>query len=613
MDPITFEIIRHRLFRIIEEAIITLKHVTGSAITNEAHDVMVALYRADGTLLMGGTGFLHHLIPAAEACRLILAQFGERVYEGDVFMVNDPYVSALHTSDVFIVTPIHFDGRLVAWSACFVHVYDIGAINEGGFSPDARSVYSEGFSTKGLKIIERGHVREDVMDTFYNMVRVPEMVALDMSSMIASGNVARDRTVQLMTKYGAGTVDTVGAQLIEQSEQLLRARLRELPDGRWESRQYIDVHGETFRINLAMTKRVDELTFDFTGSSPQSDVYGINCSYWASLGGLLAPLFPLLCYDMTWNAGIIRSVEIIAPVASIVNARRPAPTSCATMCAIQSVNNASSTAISKMLLASEDYAHEATGVWHGSLQALFMFGVNQRGLDVIGIQTETFAGSGGARTFADGVDLGGELPNPITRMSNVETVEGTFPVRYLFRRRTCDSAGPGRFRGGAGGEYALVPHDAPEGLHFVNSGKGFAHPMAEGIGAGWPAAPSEFVVVHTGDPAAGQSLFASHAEQLDGEREPVPWGTYALDDGDILYARWSGGGGFGDPLRRDPDAVLADWRRGLVSARAATGIYGVVIDEGLDAVDLEATAVAREQLRAGLTAHTVADVEEALR
>jgi N-methylhydantoinase B len=591
MDAFTVEIIRHRLYRVIEEATITLKHVTGSAITNEAHDVMVALYRADGALLMGATGFLHHLIPAAEACNLILQQFGDRIYDGDVYMVNDPYVSALHTSDVFIVTPIHYRGRLVAWSACFVHVYDIGAVNEGGFSPDARSVYNEGFSTKGLKLIERGEVRQDVMDTFYNMVRVPEMVALDMASMIASGNVARERMVALIEKYGPEAVDEVGRKLIEQSEELLRARLVELPDGRWEARQYIGVKNETFRITLAMTKFADQLTFDFSGSSAQSDNYGINCSYWATLGGLLAPLFPLLCFDITWNAGIIRSVKVIAPEGSVVNAKRPAPTSCATMCAIQSINNASSTTISKMLMASEKYAREATGVWHGSLQALFLFGTNQKGLKVIGIQTETFAGSGGARTFADGVDLGGELPNPITRMSNVETVEGTFPIRYLFRRRMRDSAGPGEFRGGTGGEYAIVPHDAPAGLNFVISGKGFDHTMAEGIAGGYPAPPSNFCVVHTGQHGAAHGCpFANSADELLGDREPVAWGTYALRNGDTLYARWNGGGGFGDPLERDPERVRKDVLAGLVSVGAARDVYGVVF-----AGDLVDSACTRQQ------------------
>ncbi|MYK58678.1 MAG: hydantoinase B/oxoprolinase family protein, partial [Rhodospirillaceae bacterium] len=138
MDPITFSIIRHRLFRIVDEAVITLKHVSGSAITNEGHDLMVSLYRADGSLLMGGVGFLHHLTSAAEACKAIIRRFEGDINEGDIFLLNDPYTAALHTSDIYLVSPIHHDGRLVAWSACFVHVYDIGAMNPGGFAPDAQ-------------------------------------------------------------------------------------------------------------------------------------------------------------------------------------------------------------------------------------------------------------------------------------------------------------------------------------------------------------------------------------------------------------------------------------------------------------------------------------------
>jgi N-methylhydantoinase B len=249
-----------------------------------------------------------------------------------------------------------------------------------------------------------------------------------------------------------------------------------------------------------------------------------------------------------------------------------------------------------LLMASEQYAREATGVWHGSLQALFLFGINQKGLKVIGIQTETFAGSGGARTFADGVDLGGELPNPITRMSNVETVEGTFPVRYLFRRRMRDSAGPGEFRGGTGGEYAIVPHDAPAGLNFVISGKGFDHPMAEGIGGGYPAPPSIFEVVHAvpGENDAALSFEAS-ADELVGERESVSWGTYPLNVGDVLYARWSGGGGFGDPLKRDPESVRKDVLAELVSVEAARDIYGVILNG--DTLDLASTNRQRAILR----------------
>ncbi len=593
MDPMTFSIIRHRLFRIVDEAVITLKHVSGSAITNEGHDLMVSLYRADGTLLMGGVGFLHHLTSAAEACKAIIRRFEGDIGEGDVFLLNDPYTAALHTSDIYLVAPIHFEGRLVAWSACFVHVTDIGAVNPGGFAPQAPDIFSEGFSSPGIRLVRGGDVCRDVMDTILNMVRSPEMVSLDLRSMIACNNVARDRMQALFRKYGATTVDTACATLIEQSETLFRARLRELPDGSWQSRQYMDVKGETARVVLTMTKTDDRLIFDFTGSDPQSAA-SINCTRWASLGGLFAPLFPLLCYDITWNEGVIRPVEMIAPEGSIVSCTRPAPVSVATVGAIQSVNNAACTTIGKMLAASERYRDEATAVWHANHFAIFKFGRNQRGGYSIGILTETFAGAGGARSFADGVEIGGEIPNPISRMANVETVEGSFPIRYLFRRRAQDSGGPGQFRGGTGGEMAVVPHKAPDGgIDYVLSGKGTRHPMSEGLAGGWPGAPNSYVWVHAPE-GANQAVVASGGlEAIAGEKQPVSWGVFPLRGHDALYVRWNGGGGWGDPITRDPEAVATDVAAGLVSTDAAQLIYGVALD-GVGRPD----AVATEQRRA---------------
>jgi N-methylhydantoinase B len=420
-------------------------------------------------------------------CKAIIRRFEGQINEGDLFLLNDPYTAALHTSDIYLVSPIHHQGKLIAWSACFVHVYDIGAMNPGGFAPDAQDIYTEGFSSPGLKLIDRGVMRQDVWDTMLNMVRGPEMVALDLRSMIACNNVAKDRMLALTNNYGEQTVDEAGRLLIEQSEIKLRARLRELPDGEWQSRQYLDVKGEVSKVVLKMTKKDDTLVFDFTGSSPQTK-YSLNCTKWASLGGLFAPLFPLLCYDITWNEGVIKPM-MVAPAGSIVNCTRPAPVSVATVGAIQSVNNAACSTIGKMLAASALYAEEASAVWHANHFALFMFGMNQRGGESIGILTETFAGSGGARTFADGVDVGGEIPNPISRMANVETIEASFPIRYLFRRRLKDSGGPGKFRGGTGAEMAIVAHDAPQGgIHYVLSCKGSKFPMSDGLGGGYPGA-----------------------------------------------------------------------------------------------------------------------------
>jgi N-methylhydantoinase B len=584
MDPMTFSIIRHRLFRIVDEAVITLKHVSGSAITNEGHDLMVSLYGADGSLLMGGVGFLHHLTSAAEACKSIIRRFEGRINPGDVFLLNDPYTAALHTSDIYLVAPIHHGDRLVAWSACFVHVYDIGAMNPGGFSPQSTDIYTEGFSSPGIKIVDRGELVQDVVDIMLNMVRSPEMVMLDLRSMIACNNVARERMQALIAKYGPETVDEAGAELIRQSETLFRARLTELPDGEWQSRQYLDVNGETATVRLTMRKTGDRIVFDFTGSSEQSR-HAINCTKWASLGGLFAPLFPLLCYDITWNEGVIRPVEMIAPEGSIVNCTRPAPVSVATVAAIQSVNNAACATIGKMLAASDRYREQASTVWHANHFAIFKFGRNQKGGYSIGILTETFAGAGGARSFGDGVDIGGEIPNPISRMANVETVEASFPIRYLFRRRMQDSGGPGRWRGGTGGELAIVPHKAPDGgINYVISGKGTRHPMSDGLAGGFPGAPNRYA-------------WRKDETIAPDEGDPISWGVFPLMGKDALYVRWNGGGGFGDPLEREPERVAEDVRGGTVSAEAASEIYGVTLDGALNA-DTVATGELRASRKA---------------
>ena len=622
IDPITFSIIRHRLFRVVDEAVITLKNVSGSAITNEGHDLMVSLYRADGSLLMGGVGFLHHLTSAAEACKSIIRRFRDDIHEGDVFLLNDPYTAALHTSDVYLVAPVHHQGKLAAWSACFVHVYDIGATNPGGFCPDAENIYTEGFSSPGLRLVEKGEINRAVMDTFLNMVRSPDMVALDLNSMIACNNVARERLLALIGKYGFDTVDETCRTLISQSEEKLRARLRELPDGQWQSRQHLSVKDEVARVTLTMTKRDDSLVFDFTGSSEQSR-YAVNCTRWASLGGMFAPLFPLLCYDITWNEGVIKPIAMIAPPGSIVNCNRPAPVSVATVGAIQSVNNAACAAVCKMLSASEKYQDEATAVWHANHFAVFLFGRNQHQKQAIGILTETFAGAGGARAWADGIEVGGEIPNPISRMANVETVECAFPVLYQFRRRLKDSGGPGRYRGGVGMELSLTPHDAPDGgLHYVVSGKGADFPMSDGLAGGYPGSPNAYLWIKNNgaasagdgagvaEPSAGAATVeppagmatpeapagAATPEAATGEQQAVDWGVFPLLGQDALYVRWNGGGGWGDPLLRPEDEVCRDVREGLVSPGFAENVYGVVLDNATGQVNKAQTARNRARI-----------------
>jgi N-methylhydantoinase B len=288
---------------------------------------------------------------------------------------------------------------------------------------------------------------------------------------------------------------------------------------------------------------------------------------------------------------------VISPENSIVNCRRPAPISVATIGAIQSTRIAASITISKMLAASEKYRCEATGAWHANAFAIFPFGRNQHGRQVLGIMTETFGGAGGARTFADGVDVGGLITNPIARMANVETTEGHFPVRYLFRRRRINSGGAGKYRGGAGMEFAIVPHDAPDGgVRYVISGKGQAHSMTEGLAGGFPGARNRYVWVKTPSGGNQPGPTALRLEDLAGNKEDVSWGVFPLMDQDVLYVAVNGGGGYLDPLERDPEAVLRDVRDRVISPDAARQIYGIVIDGWI--VNAPATKELRNMLYA---------------
>ncbi len=580
VDPVTFKIIKHRLTRVTDEAVSALKRVSGSATTNEGHDLMVALYTKEGDLLTGGVGFLHHYVGASEATKHVIDRFEGDIDPGDRFLLNDPYTAALHAPDVYLITPIFHRGELRAFAANFVHVADLGSIDPGGFAPNSRSVFHEGFQTPGLKLIEGGEMRTDVLETIRNMSRDPGRLEADIRSQIAANNVATDRMQNLMEEYGAATVAGVGADLIDQSAGSFRRRLRELPDGTWEARQYLGSAPEdrTYTIKLALRKEDDALTFDFAGTDEQSEV-GLNCTEIGTRGGVLAPLLPLVCHDMTWNDGIVERIDVEAPEGSLVNAQRPAPVSIATVATLQICNSLATLAISRMLGASEAYADRATGVWHGA-HAGIGFEITDGGETSVGMVTDTFAGAGGGRAIGDGIDLGGEITNVVTRWANAERHEGNQPIRFLGRRFVSESGGPGKNRGGAGHEYAVTPVNALDVDEVVvsTSGRGTEIPKSTGVFGGYPGCTVAYTAFRGSNPE-GETAFPDPTDP-DAEAEDIVWGNHAIDDDDAVYVRTPGSGGYGDPLARDPEAVAADVARGIVTPEAAEAVYGVPVTEG---------------------------------
>jgi N-methylhydantoinase B len=408
---------------------------------------------------------------------------------------------------------------------------------------------------------------------------------------------------ELYRDYGVDVVESVSEALIVQSEELVRQRLSELPDGEWRVREYIDMPGANAKVELTATKEGDTLTYDFTGSSPQVEL-GVNCSYWATWGGLFAPIFPLLAWDVTWNEGVTRPIRLIAPEGTIVNCTRPAPISIATVGTIQIVNNLSTLVLSKLFGASERHRRRPTAVWHGSHAHVETHGFTKDGEFFVAPLTDTFCGAAGARAFADGVDMGGEIPNIVSRWANAESQELNTPVVYLFRRAVPDSGGPGKYRGGVCHEYAFTPNGTAGAMGLVLFGKGTRAPMSLGLFGGYPGCN------------VGYTTFrGANVDELPGSRDEIRadssvdqfWGHLELSEGDIQYVRFMGGGGYGDPIDRDPERVRADVHAGLVSEAAAVEIYGVVVGDP-EATERRRAEIRRERI-GGAPAAASADVE----
>lgn len=600
VDAITFEMLRHKLHMVVAEAMDALKNVSGSPSTSEALDMMVSLYDEAGNLLLGGVGFTHHITSAVQAVKHLLAEYGDDpgINEDDVYLLNDPYTAALHAPDVYIISPIHHNHRRIGFVANFVHVTDIGGVDPGGFCPNATDSFQEGFQTRGLKLVERGKIRRDVLDTFLNISRDPGMAQLDLKSQLAANHVAKERISHLVDDFGIHAVLWVARELVDRSEERLRARLRSLPDGTWRARQYVDAADHLVTVELAATKEGDSLSYDFTGSSKQLPI-GINATYWASWGALLAPVFPQLAWDLTWNEGITKPIRMIAPEGTVVNCTKPAPTSISTVGIVQVVNNLSTMIASKMLGATEEYRDRTTAVWHGSHASVRVHGRTTDGTYFISPLTDTFAGSGGATATRDGIDLGGELPNVVSRWGNVERHELMAPITYMFRRSVVDSGGPGKYRGGLAHEFGFTVNDSEagtDGISVTLFGKGVRSPMSLGVFGAYPGSPIGYATFRNLTEAEMLERPTAHDPRA---QEHSSWGTHSMKAHDLQVIRYNGGGGYGDPLDRDPEAVFRDVETAAVSVQAARRVYGVVLKDDLSGVDAGATRERRQMARAG--------------
>jgi N-methylhydantoinase B len=612
LDPVTFEVMRHKLDEIVAEAYHTIGRVSGSPVVYEIGDHQEALCTAAGDVVAFGAGVLHWVRSLSAGVKHVLNEYAENpgFEEDDQFMLNDTYVAAVHANDVQLLAPIFWRGELIAWAGCASHHTDVGGVDPGSLCVSATEVFQESFSTPGIKLVERGRVRRDVEATFRSMIRDPDLGVLDLRAKIAANNVVKRRVVEMLDRYGRETVLALFSQLFEYSEQRLRRKLASIPDGTWTAENHIEgIKDPYLSVHVSVTKSGETLTMDFTGSSPQT-AGSENIGFLGAMSSAMNPLLTMLCHDLPWNEGLFAPIDFVLPEGSIVNPRRPAAVSTNTPAGANIlVMTAAHNALSKMLLTAEQFQDEACGNIGASFNNFVLAGPGRDGTYFATLILDGLAGGVGGSLMADGEDSAQNHWAVKTMISNVETIEMIYPLLYLWRREIRDSGGPGEHRGGLGLESALMPWGTDQ-IVQVNLGVGQEPRPCLGLAGGYPSihAPVGLIRGSSVEALFGGGRVPRTLEELGGQKEPgPPKGVSFLGPQDVLYAVvGSGGGGFGDPLRRDPAAVLADIREGSIAEQAAPDVYGVALTGDGDSVDGNATDELRNELRARRLASAVA-------
>ncbi|GBF73649.1 hypothetical protein PA598K_01957 [Paenibacillus sp. 598K] len=601
-DPIHYEILRHRLQSITEEAATAMKRVSGSPVATEIGDLNVAIMDRDGDCVLIGQYIVTKGSTLSCVVKDVLAHYQDNpgIAEGDGFLCNDPYIGIMHQNDIALVMPIFYEGELVAWVGAEIHQIDVGGPTPGQVQLGAKDIYGEAPLMPSIKILQNGKLLHDVERNYLRKSRVPDLLALDLRAKLAACNTLSANLLQLAGKLGKqGLVDFM-ADILNDAELLLRAKLRKIPDGSWYSRAYMEFDDAIYPIALQLTKEADTLRFDFTGTAKQAPAT-INITL-PSLHALLSgTLVSTLCWDIPWTtAGVERTIEVHAEQGTLVNPTFPAGVSKSTTSIGLLIMALVGNIVSKMLLASGHFTDRAMGGWPGSKAQEELNGINQFGMPFGADILDGMAGGGGARTFKDGIDTGGLVGAAKSSIANVEQYELEYPILYLYRKQLADSGGAGMFRGGNGIDRMYVPHGVERIADVIMHSMGSKSPATVGIAGGHPSATNQFYIKRgalTDAQMAGGELPATF-EEIAGETEVHNNMSHSyLAAGDVYRSISNGGGGYGDALLRDPGLVCEDVALGRCTAAAAEALYGVVLTSG-GAVDEEATRSKRAALLA---------------
>ena len=540
-DPISLEIYWNRLISIADEAAVALLRTSFSTIVRESNDFTTALMDAHGNALAENTAGIPSFVGTLpRTLRHFLQKYpAEQWQPGDCVITNDPWIATGHLPDVTMVMPIHYKGRLVGFSGTIAHLPDIGG---SLWACDCRELFEEGLRILPVKLYEAGRLNQTVVDFIVGNVRVPDQVMGDIEAQVTANTVGGRRLCEFLEDTGVHDLGALSEALQQRAEHAMRQAIAAVPDGVYRSTVRADgFDADETRIECAVTVRGSELSVDYAGTSKQIDrglnsvmnytyaytVYPIKCA--------LDPLTPR-------NEGSYRSVTVSAPEGSILNPRYPAPCSARQLTGhllAGAVYGALSQAIPDQLIAECGSAPTLRSVYSGFDREGNRFS-----------QVLFAAGGMGASAVQDGHACIAFPTN--TGSGSIEAFEAISPLIVWRKELLQDSGGIGKHRGGLGQVVELeVVAPSQLRLSLLSDRQKYA---AQGLFGGGPGAPVRIA--------------------MSGARTPHPKSRTTIDPSDRLVFSYSGGGGYGNPRERHPDAVQRDVRNGYVSIEAARRDYG---------------------------------------
>lgn len=567
-DPITFAVLKNGLDSIVDEMAYTVVRTARSEIVKDVMDYSAAICGADGAMLAQAKTIALHLGAVPEAMSVVLDAYGDDLKPGDAIILNDPYQGGMHLPDIFMFCPIFHDEELQAFGVVICHHTDVGGRVPGSNASDSTEIYQEGIRIPVSKLYDGGEPNDTLFRLIARNVRLPDRVIGDLRAQFAACRVGQRELGRLFERYGAREAQDYFAELLNYAERMTREEIKGWPRGTYRFTDYLDDDGfgdEPIPISVAITVGDDGLVVDYEGSSPQVKAalnstrsYTNSCTYLS--------VRCMLRGDIPNNAGVFRCIEVKTPKASILDPVEPAACAARALTGYRVVD-AMFGALAQIV---PDLAPAAG---EGGNTVVCLGGRRDDGAPFIIV--DMICGAWGGRPDKDGIEA---ITNPSQNLSNtpVETMEAQHPVRIEEYALVPDSGGAGKWRGGLGiaRSYRLLGDEAQLQLRADR-----AKFQPYGLSGGEPGRSTRNFL------------------ERNGEMEEVPGKiTMTLRRGEMIRHEQAGGGGFGDPLTRDPARVARDvWNR-KITASFAREKHGVVVDPESGELDVTATAQLRSEL-----------------